>query len=218
MKKIDCCLVLALAAQAAGAEARLAVTVQVFNNASVPPAELRDAVAEAGWMFKKAGIDIDWLVCHAKTERTQDSACAERDHPMLFVLSITSGEAPNGSGAALGYALMQGHSNHAAALYPRIAALVKSHPQFTHSTILGSVLAHELAHLMFRTTEHGEGVMRAQWGRADYQAMAQRKLGFNRKQAERLRKMLAARTASTGVETALRTKAGRSPTGRTAAR
>lgn len=198
MSKFDWVLALALAVRATGAEAHLEVKVQLMNNVNAPGPEVREAQIEAGLMFKRAGIDIRWVECSPRMERSPDPACRNIDHPMLFVLSINSGEVPNGSHTALGFALMQGHANHAAAIYPRIAELVKSHPQYVNSAILGSVLAHELAHLMFHSTEHGEGVMRAKWDRADYRAMAQRRLGFSRKQAEKLREMLAVRMASAG--------------------
>jgi hypothetical protein len=208
MRKLDWVLGLALAAQAVGAEPHLAMTVQVMNNANVPDPEVRMAETEAGLMFQRAGIEIHWLDCRPQTPGVAEPACKSIDEPMLFVLSITAGTAPNGSGTALGYALMQGHGNHAAALYPRVAELVKSHPEYANSTILGSVLAHELAHLVFHTTQHGEGVMRAKWDRGDYQAMAQRRLGFSKQQAEQLREMLARRMASAGAGTAPRALAG----------
>lgn len=208
MRKFHWVLVLALASQAAAEEAQLAVTVQLMNNANAPDAEVRQAEAEAALMFRKAGIDIHWMECRPQLEGVSDPACRAVDHPMLFVLSITAGTVPNGSGTALGYALMQGHGNHAAAIYPRISELVKSHPEYANSSILGSVLAHELAHLVFHSTEHGDGVMRARWDRADYQAMAQRRLGFTPKQSEKLRSMLTLRMASSGAAAAPRTLAG----------
>lgn len=207
--KFNWVLLWALAARATGAEGHLALTVQVINNVNAPEAEVREAKAEAGWMFKKAGIDIDWVECSPPTQGILEPACGAIDHPMIFVLSIKAGEPPNGSATAMGFALMQGYSNHGAALYPRIKDVVKSNPEYENSSILGSVLAHELAHLVFRTTEHGDGVMRAKWERGDYRAMAQRKLGFNRGQAEKLRAMLAVRMASAGTGTALLTMTGR---------
>lgn len=189
MKKTIWVLGLVLAAQAAGGEARTAITVQVVNNANVAEGELRRAKAEAGWMFERAGIEVRWTECGGAV------ACKAVDEPMLFVLSITAGGSPNGSETALGYALMQGNANHAAVLYPRIAALVESNPEYRDSTVLGSVMAHELGHLVFRSTRHGGGVMRAKWERDDYRAMAQRKLTFTEEQARTLKNMLAQRAA-----------------------
>ena len=94
---------------------------------------------------------------------------------------------------ALGFALLQGQSNRAAAVYPKIAALVADYPQYANCALLGSVIAHELGHLLYRSTRHGEGVMNANWGKRDLQAMAQRRLLFTNDQAQTLRKMLAQR-------------------------
>ena len=90
-------------------------------------------------------------------------------------------------------ALLAGRANHAAAIYPRIKAQTEHDSALQDSCLLGSVLGHELAHLLFRSQDHGEGVMRRIWSRADYLAMTQRKLAFTPAQARDLRSRLAAR-------------------------
>ena len=186
---------LVLAAQAAGSEAPLEITVQLFNNANVPQAEVRLAEREAGWMFERAGIAVRWVECPVpQRERGGDQVCKESDDARLFVVSINAVDPPEQSDTALGFALIHGRSNHAAAVYPRIVEQTKHDSDYQDCALLGSVLAHELAHLVFRSARHGEGIMRANWTRRDYQAMAHRRLTFTAEQAQTLRKMLAMRS------------------------
>jgi hypothetical protein len=186
---------LVLAAHAAGSEAPLEITVQLFNSASVPQSEIRRAEREAGWMFQTAGIAVHWVECPAlQRERGGDQVCKESDDSRLFVVSINAVDPPEQSDTALGFALIHGRSNHAAAVYPRIVAQTEHDSDYQDCVLLGSVLAHELAHLLFRSARHGEGIMRANWTRRDYQAMAHRRLTFTAEQAQTLRKMLAKRS------------------------
>lgn len=186
---------LVLAAAAAAAESPLEITVQLYNNVSAPRREVLDAQAEAGRIFQKAGIQVNWRYClPQEIPGNREPGCEPIDVPTVLVISIISGLAPNGSEFALGFALMQGHSNHAAVLYPKVSALVADNPQYRDCSILGNAIAHELGHLLLRSTRHEEGLMRARWDKSDLRAMAQRRLVFNKGQAQRLREMLLART------------------------
>jgi hypothetical protein len=138
---------------------------------------------------------VHWVECPVlQRERGGDQLCKESDDPRLFVVSINAVEPPEQSDTALGFALIHGRANHAAAVYPRIAAQTANDSVYQDACLLGNVMAHELAHLLFRSARHGEGIMRSNWTRRDYQAMAQRRLAFTAEQAQTLRKMLAMRT------------------------
>ncbi len=185
---------LVLVAHAAASGAPMEITVQIFNNANAPQLEIRQAEREAGWMFQKAGIAVHWVECPLlMRERGGDQVCRETDDPGLFVVSINAVDPPEQSDTALGFALIGGRANHAAAVYPRIAAQTQNDPEYRDCVLLGSVLAHELAHLLFRSTRHGEGIMQPNWTRRDYQAMTQRRMVFTSRQAQALRRMLALR-------------------------
>ncbi len=187
---------------ASAAAAPMQITVQVFNNANAPQLEVRQAEREAGWMFQEAGIAVRWIECPPYVrERGGDQVCKETSDPGLFVFLINAAEPPERSDTALGFALTQGLSNHAAAVYPRIVALTAHNSGYQDSSLLGSVMAHELAHLLFHSTRHGEGIMKPVWSHRDYQAMAQRRLTFSAAQAQTLRTMLTARVASAVKQT-----------------
>ncbi len=194
MTKIGWVLGLTLVMRATGADAPLEITVQVFNNANAPWREVREAEVEAAWIFKKAGIAVHWVECPTETPANgEDMVCQQPDNPRLFVLSIINRKVPNLAENALGFALVQGQANHAAAIYPKVSAMVAENPEYQNCALLGSVMAHELGHLLFRSTRHGEGIMNGNWGKHDFRAMEQRKLRFTNDQAQTLRKMLVQR-------------------------
>jgi len=54
--------------------------------------------------------------------------------------------------------------------------------------ILGTVIAHEIGHLLLGTNSHSsKGIMRGQWEGSDLREAGEGKLGFTSEQARRLR-------------------------------
>ena len=194
MTKIGWLLGLVLAAQAKEPDSRTEITVQLYNYAKAPKKEVRQAEVTVGWLFQKAGIDVRWVECpQPDLARGADQVCQQAADPRLFVLSIINWDSPRGSDSVLGFALLQGEANHAAVVYPRIKAVVEENGVSQDCDLAGNALAHELAHLVFRSTQHGEGIMQTAWARGDYRLMAQRQLSFTREQGRMLRKMLGLR-------------------------
>jgi hypothetical protein len=63
-------------------------------------------------------------------------------------------------------------------LSDRIQAVAERRPAI-RTSLLAHVLAHEIAHLLARSTAHAEsGLMKAQWGEADYLEMGKRQMQF----------------------------------------
>jgi hypothetical protein len=170
------------------------ITVQLFNPANVSMSNMREAEREVSWLFQKAGIEVHWVECPVQVHGAPvDPACSQFGDPDVFVLSIITDRPHDRSNYALGFAMVFGESNHAAAFYKRISERLKNNPPYRDCNLLGLVLAHELAHLLFRSTEHGPGIMKANWVDSDFFAMRQRRLVFSDEQAQELRQKLAAR-------------------------
>ncbi|MDE3164239.1 MAG: hypothetical protein KGN36_00390 [Acidobacteriota bacterium] len=188
---------LGAAEPAEGSKARMEITVQVYNQAGAPAVEVHKAESTASWMYLKAGIDVHWVECPPlERVRGGDQACRQPDDPALFVLSINPDCPPETSATAMGFAVLQGQSNHAAVVYPRIEAVSQKDPQCQDCALLGSAMAHELAHLIFHSARHTDGIMRAVWTSGDFRAMTQQRLVFTQVQVRTLRRMLAQRTGS----------------------
>ena len=185
-----CMLAPLMAVMAAGPET---ITVQVFNYAGAPASVVREAMDEAGWIFERAGIDVRWVDCPPiSRERGPDQVCKEPPDPLLFVLAINPWCPPEQHDNALGFAVLPGRSNHAAACYPRIAEFAEE--QEFRAGLLAGVMAHELGHLLLCSAAHGEGLMQPQWTAVEVHAMAQRRLTFTQAQSRTLRRMVASLT------------------------
>jgi hypothetical protein len=90
--------------------------------------------------------------------------------------------------------------------YDRVEPLLSGHhaPQ---ATILGYVLAPEIAHVLQGVARHSEtGIMRARWTDNDFKQMGIRVLRFTPEDVQLIRRRLAPRDASTGCSELLSAK------------
>lgn len=189
---------LTAAIMALGAHSEAQVTVHVYNTAHIPSGNISGAEAQAGWIFEKAGIRIMWINCPAiERERGGDQICKQYADPGLLVMSILD-EAPEAAihDCTLGFALpFAGRGNHAAAMLPKVERVAHQNRVDLH-IVLGHVMAHELAHLLFRSNAHGVGIMRSSWTEDDVMRMSQKRLRFTPDQTKGLRDGLAQRLSS----------------------
>jgi hypothetical protein len=167
------------------------MVVYVYNRAGTPRAELAKAEQAATWLFARGGVLIDWLDCPTEANNVD---CPIPSDPRMFVLSIESADPPaTVRDTAFGYARpFSGGGNQAFALYPKIVELSAHCP----GIVLGSVIAHELAHLLLRTNAHGAGVLNAGWTSSDLHFMCHGGIRFTLDQANKLRVGLQSRVSS----------------------
>ena len=164
------------------------LVVHVYNKAGAPVMEFNDAKSRAASQMSKAGIKVRFVDCG--TGNCQDST-----DPRVFVLTIEN-KMPEGKRHVLGYALPYTElANRATLNYPKIA---EASPAQTER-LLGTVISHELAHLLFRSANHGPGMMKAAWTSADIRAMGEGRLSFSSEQAADLRAGLQTRLSRTTV-------------------
>ena len=162
------------------------ITVQVYNAANATNLEIRKALDGAGSILRQAGVEARWIDCVSTLrDRMVLPVCVQRSEPGLFVLSILP-EDPRGGGNALGFAVLTGRRNGAAVIYPRVVTMLTVNPQYADCNLMASVIAHELGHLLQRSSQHGEGIMKAQWDSGDFAAMRQNRLKFTHAQSEGL--------------------------------
>jgi hypothetical protein len=69
--------------------------------------------------------------------------------------------------------------------------------QLTQSVLLGTVIAHELGHLLLSTNSHSAlGLMRANWSSKELWAVEHRAMYFSSSESERVRQAVIARRQS----------------------
>jgi hypothetical protein len=166
------------------------ITVQVYNAAGVTPSIILNAEHEADWIFGKASIRVNWKSCHFDPESASAQECTETDDPFVFVLRINPGHPSSVvSVEALGFALpFTDNAKHGAVNYQNVeAAYRKNRDLVDLYRLLASVMVHELTHLIFESTRHGEGLMHANWSRTDLIKMGKRQLALSPQQVQQIR-------------------------------
>lgn len=176
------------------------LTVRVYNYARISPARLARAEAVAGRILRKAGIETAWLDCAlSKEEAARKPACEAPFGPTDLVLKIV----PEAEVARLnfrpitfGVALLSeegGEGTTAYLFYDRVEALAAAGVCPAH-VVLGHTFAHEIGHLLLRTTRHAHaGILRANWKEEELRLAARGMLSFSSDEAARLRAELLAR-------------------------
>ena len=171
---------LALAGPARAAEPRL--TVGVCNYAKVPEQILRPAAAAAEDIFRKAGVDSEWILREA-----------EPDRPVQLNVRVLHGRSRNVQAPdAFGAALVAGtSSNLADVFYGLVEDRAFTGPDI--SMLLANVMAHEVGHLLLGAKHSPRGIMCGPWAREDLKMAIAGQLRFDLGQALRLRAEVAAR-------------------------
>ena len=107
-----------------------------------------------------------------------------------LVASVVKGTPATFAPGALGYSLpLACQGAHATIFYDRVEKLSLS-MQVGPDTgmLLGAAIAHEIGHVLLRSTEHSEGgVLKARWGPPEFRKLACKDLRFASKDAPRLR-------------------------------
>ena len=163
------------------------VTVFVYDDVQVPPDTLTGSEQGAAKIFSRAGFDVVWLNCtHA--DSSGSAACDENDRPGHLVLRITSHGASSTNDTAFGVAFLaaDGTGRYGDVFWERAQDLhVKW--KVNLAEILGSVMAHEMGHLLLGSNAHAiSGIMRAHWESGELRRIAMGTLVFLPEQAKRM--------------------------------
>ena len=173
------------------------VTVSVFSDVPVPAALLSRAERRAQEIFSVAGVDIAWVDCTGThVADSAPDACTKHYGPDDFVLRITSHVSAT-SDAAFGVAFLgsDGRGRYADVFWNRAVRLDANSDANTHlgqDRVLGSVMAHELGHLLLGLHSHSvSGLMRGHWGSDELHRMDMGNLLFLPEQGKRMRARIA---------------------------
>ncbi|HXS96864.1 MAG TPA: hypothetical protein VN736_19820 [Candidatus Limnocylindrales bacterium] len=133
-----------------------AYTLTICTDA-VNQLEYVEAVGRATRLFAGIGVRLAWRGA---------SHCPAGGLRMSVSMETPANLHPG----ALGYALPF-DGTHIVLLWDRIQYSV---PPSEHVNVLAHVMAHEITHVLQGVTRHSEaGMMKAQWGRADYHSMTE---------------------------------------------
>jgi hypothetical protein len=160
------------------------VIVFVYNDARVPGDTLIRAEQQAKNAFSRAGLEITWLDCIRGTP-----ACNEIGGSNHLILRITPNVARSISDAAFGIAFLgSDETGRNADVFWKRAQEIQENSKVDLALILGSVMAHEIGHLLLGSNAHAvSGIMRAHWEGSELRRISMGSLLFLPEQGKRMR-------------------------------
>jgi hypothetical protein len=185
----SCCVAVTLLTPVVSAQT---LCIRVYNPAHVPAAELKTALLETTRVFKPTGLRITW---QSEVESPEDGgidmsspSARVADTRRYVVLTLLTGTPGAIYPGALGFALPFAHTGaHASIFYDRVEKIARagSTPQYV---VLGEAIAHELGHVLLRSSEHSRaGLMQTPWNRATWRLASEGLLTFLPEQLELIR-------------------------------
>lgn len=167
------------------------ITVLVQDSTRLSGSILKEAEQEASRIFRAAGISIAWVNCSVGSNRV-DEECYRVPGPTQFVLHIVA-TGKTSSDLVFGLAFLDenGAGKYSDVFLDRIEAAHRTFGTDT-SRLLGTIVAHELGHLLLGNHAHSyAGVMAPVWRGEVLQREAMGFLLFTHDQALLMKRRLA---------------------------
>jgi hypothetical protein len=162
------------------------VTILIYNYAQATHAVLAGAEREAGRIFAEAGISILWFECPAVPSAAgPQGLCQNASESKDIRLQLLSAPVKSKSQDCVwGLAV---RPDLASVYYEYVDRLAVAY-EFEVASILGSVIAHEIGHLLLGPNSHyGIGIMRPQWSFEQVRQVMMGTLLFTPEQSKRIR-------------------------------
>jgi hypothetical protein len=172
--------------------------VSVYNDAHVPDDTLTRAEQQATKVFSRAGLDVRWVNCSGR----DSASCYQLGETVNLVLRITLNAVPTTSDTAFGVAHLasDGTGRYGDVFWKRVNDL-QTNSNAEASVILGSVMAHEMGHLLLGSNAHAvSGIMKAWWQSGELRRIRMGALMFLPEEGKRMRSRVAQETAARKFE------------------
>jgi hypothetical protein len=176
------------------AKPELRLTISVYNDANVSGDTLQQAEGEAVRVFRRAGVEVQWLNCEATAPPQESAACREVKFPAHLHLRIVR-KALRLKAGVLGISFLaaDGTGCQADLFYERMEELQNTRHGGLAS-LLGHVAAHEVGHLLLGTNSHAPtGIMRGHWTDEEVAGINLARLYFSPAESERMRERLSSK-------------------------
>lgn len=159
------------------------ITVLVNNRAGISRALLTEAEAEAGRIFRAAGIDIAWVNCSRGAAVAQEVCRSTPGDDTLVLQIVSTGKTSSDLVFGAAFLAQDGTGKYSDIFYDRL-----EHAQIEFGRpllrLLGAVAAHELGHLLLGSHAHSyTGIMMPVWREEVLRHMEMGSLLFTRDQA-----------------------------------
>ena len=161
----------------------LTIEVVTVNQARIPRETVKRAEQVATRIFLAAGIRLEW------TNTAPDSVEPYRETAQQLKIHIVPDSPMKQAGRRLGVAerLVDNSDRRTFVFYNRIVDLARLNG-IDIAPILGHALAHEMGHVLLPYGSHtSQGIMREEWNRAEFEAMARGLLTFTAQHTDLIR-------------------------------
>ena len=173
--------------------------IRLYDLVHAPAGTLNHLEDTAGRMLAEAGVNVIWEKGEAPSEEGRLAVWNVGHTPDTrgyLVARLAIGPPGEFSEAELGYALpFVSEGAHVTVYYDRVEKVffsAKGMPSI--GTILGAALAHEIGHVLTGLAEHSpEGIMKGNWGLAEFRLLSCKKFHFTAENAVVLRTGVAER-------------------------
>jgi hypothetical protein len=179
------------------------ITVRIHNYAQVESSVLVKSERTTDEILSEAGLQVVWLDCWARRIPANEPVCESPMGPADLILNLLPQPMSRRFDlriGALGVALEEAGGGLAfdAWIFCDLVKNAAAHGHLTHEVLLGTVIAHELGHLLLSTNSHSAfGLMREHWSGKDLSAVERRAMYFSSSESERIRQAVIARRQAT---------------------
>lgn len=171
-----------------------AVAIRTYNYAAVSAEQLAAARSEAAYIFKQAGMSLEWMECRVPGS-VDGAACTE---PLLggrdLMLRLVDRKPSAGERVvALGESMLDRELRGGVLMTIDVCPVrvVAERAAMKVATLLGRAIAHEIGHLLLRSAEHPRlGLMRALWSHDELRGLKPANWGFSRRESAQMREAL----------------------------
>jgi hypothetical protein len=181
------------------------ISIHLYSLSGIPSGTLDSALREVSRIFAQADVNVHWELGDPDAEEAhstdQSGPATFRDRHVrgYLVVRIGRGLARNVPTGALGAALPHAQYGVSATIFQeRVENLCRVAGQ-DFALVLGHAIAHELGHVVLASPGHAAvGIMRARWGKADFDQASTGHLGFTEQQGSEIRDYISRRASQEG--------------------
>ena len=164
------------------------ITILVYNDGKLPPSQLSAAERQASFIFRRAGVVVEWLTCLDASGEA--AACRHLSPGAQFVLSIVHEERVSND-IVFGAAFLSNDGGKYCDIFMDRIERLHHETGVEISDLLGAVMAHEIGHLLLGSHSHSPfGIMTARWQKETLDCVSMGWLFFNSDQASRMRRRI----------------------------
>jgi len=175
-----------------------AITVRIYNYARVPVPILVSTEGEANRIFRKAGVETEWVDCRLSVSESRTPDCERPPTTSDVILKLLppsmAQSIPVGDGT-FGITFTAGGkpTTEGFIFYQRVVDLARS--GYVHEQeVLAAVMAHEIGHMLLGSSSHSiSGVMKSAWNREELELARMGLLRFTPSQSTLIRAEVRAR-------------------------